>query len=180
MKARVLQFVLLMCSLVPAIAWGKRSPSYPHSRAIPDLGRRIIRTTPAAWGRATLWITPMRYRDSRQDNRQGPETHDQTEFWKNARPGFTLPTLNDPRMTYDPLAERWYILVQAQSGPSYGFLAVSESVDPTRGWKGVQLPMKPANLGMKLGFDKNGVYITFIIMTGDTHTMHGYFCDSKG
>ena len=69
-----------------------------------------------------------------------------TEFWKDARPGFTLPTLNDPRMTYDPLAERWYILVQAQR-PPYGFLAVSESVDPTRGWKGVQLPMKPANLG---------------------------------
>jgi len=33
--------------------------------------------------------------------------------------------------------------------------------------------MAPANLGMKLGFDRNGVYITFIVMTGDTHTMHG-------
>ena len=33
--------------------------------------------------------------------------------------------------------------------------------------------MAPANLGMKLGFDSNGVYITFIVMTGDTHTMHG-------
>ena len=97
----------------------------------------------------------------------------QTEFWKKSNPGFTLPTLNDPRMTYDPLVGRWYTVVQAQTGPPYGFLAVSTSTDPTQGWKGVRLPMAPANLGMKLGFDKNGVYITYIVMTGDTHTMHG-------
>ena len=76
-------------------------------------------------------------------------------------------------MTYDPLVGRWYTVVQAQTGPPYGFLAVSTSTDPTQGWKGVRLPMTPANLGMKLGFDKNGVYITYIVMTGDTHTMHG-------
>ena len=103
----------------------------------------------------------------------------QTEFWKNAKPGFTLPKLNDPRMTYDPLAGRWYTVVQAQGGTPYGFLAVSESMDPTQGWKGVRLPMEPANLGMKLGFDRNGVYITFIVMTGDTHTMHGCFAIPK-
>ena len=103
----------------------------------------------------------------------------QTEFWKNAKPGFTLPMLNDPRMTYDPIAERWYTVVQAQDATPYGFLAVSESMDPTQGWKGVQLPMKPANLGMKLGFDKNGIYITFIVMTGNTHTMHGCFAIPK-
>jgi hypothetical protein len=97
----------------------------------------------------------------------------QTEFWKEANPDFDLPVLNDPRMTYDPLVERWYTVVQAQGGTPYGFLAVSSSTDPTRGWKGVRLPMAPANLGMKLGFDKNGVYITHIVMTGDTHTMHG-------
>jgi hypothetical protein len=103
----------------------------------------------------------------------------QTEFWKNAKPGFTLPVLNDPRMTYDPLAQRWYTVVQAQAGPPHGFLAVSESMDPTQGWKGVRLPMAPANLGMKLGFDKNGVYINFIVMTGNTHTMHGCFAIPK-
>jgi hypothetical protein len=103
----------------------------------------------------------------------------QTEFWKAAEPGFDLPTLNDPRMTYDPLAGRWYTVVQAQGGTPYGFLAVSRSMDPTQGWKGVRLPMKPANLGMKLGFDRNGVYVTFIVMTGDTHTMHGCFAIPK-
>jgi hypothetical protein len=101
------------------------------------------------------------------------QTLSQTEFWKNAKPGLDLPTFNDPRLTYDPIAQRWYAVAQAQNTTPNGFLAVSVSADPTTGWKGVQLPMKPANLGMKLGFDKNGVYITFIVMTGDTHTMHG-------
>jgi hypothetical protein len=103
----------------------------------------------------------------------------QTEFWKNSKPGFNLPILNDPRLTYDPLAQRWYTVVQAQGGTPYGFLAVSDSMDPTEGWRSVRLPMEPANLGMKLGFDKNGVYITFIVMTGDTHTMHGCFAIPK-
>jgi hypothetical protein len=97
----------------------------------------------------------------------------QTEFWKNAKPGFTLPVLNDPRLSYDPLTQRWYTVVQAQNATPYGFLAVSESADPTQGWRATRLPMAPANLGMKLGFDKNGVYLTFIVMTGDIHTMHG-------
>jgi hypothetical protein len=103
----------------------------------------------------------------------------QTEFWKNARPGFQIKTLNDPRLTYDPLAERWYCVAQAQHTTPHGFLAVFQSADPTAGWRGVRLPMAPANLGMKLGFDRNGVYITFIVMTGDTHTMHGCFAISK-
>jgi hypothetical protein len=103
----------------------------------------------------------------------------QTEFWGEAKPGFKLAKLNDPRMTYDPIAERWYTVVQVQDDVPYGYLAVSESSDPTKGWRGVRLPMKPANLGQKLGFDRNGVYITFIIMTGDTHTMHGCFAIPK-
>ncbi len=103
----------------------------------------------------------------------------QTEFWKKARPGFKLPVVNDPRMTYDPLSQRWYTVAQAQGGLPYGYLAVSASADPTQEWRGVQLPMTPANLGMKLGFDRNGVYVTFIVMTGDTHTMHGCFAIPK-
>jgi hypothetical protein len=103
----------------------------------------------------------------------------QTEFWKNAQPGFMLPTLNDPRLTYDPLTQRRFLVVQAQNATPYGFLAVSASSDPTQGWRGVRLPMEPANLGMKLGFDRNGVYITCIVMTSDTHTMHGCFAIPK-
>lgn len=103
----------------------------------------------------------------------------QTEFWKSANPALDIATLNDPRLTYDPIAKRWYAVAQAQHTTPYGYLAVSKSADPTEGWRGVRLPMEPANLGMKLGFDRNGVYITFIIMTGDTHTMHGCFAIPK-
>ncbi len=103
----------------------------------------------------------------------------QTQFWKNVKPGFELPTVNDPRLTYDPLVKRWYMVLQAQHATPYGFLAVSSSADPTQEWRGVRLPMDPANLGMKLGFDKNGLYLTFIVMTGDTHTMHGCFAIPK-
>jgi hypothetical protein len=174
MKARAPLLVLLICSLIPSTAMAQ--------------GVTILKTFPGDSGPGpkdnpdnTGGVGPSHVVDCTDanvvihDKRTGEvvQRMTQTEFWKNAQPGFTLPVLNDPRMTYDPLAGRWYTVVQAQSGPPHGFLAVSASMDPTRGWKGVRLPMAPANLGMKLGFDRNGVYITFIVMTGDTHTMHG-------
>lgn len=55
----------------------------------------------------------------------------QTEFWKSANPAFDIATLNDPRLTYDPLAKRWYAVAQAQHTTPYGYLAVSQSADPT-------------------------------------------------
>jgi hypothetical protein len=30
----------------------------------------------------------------------------QTEFWKNTKPAFEFPKLNDPRLLYDPLSKR--------------------------------------------------------------------------
>jgi hypothetical protein len=184
MNARVSQLVFLIGSLIPA-----------RSMA-PTLAQEIIvvKTFPGDSGPGpkdnpdnTGGVGPRHVVDCTDAN---IVIHDkatgavvkrmtQTEFWKKTQPGFNLPTLNDPRMTYDPLAGRWYTVVQAQSGTPYGFLAVSASMDPTQGWKGVRLPMEPANLGMKLGFDRNGVYITFIVMTGDTHTMHGCFAIPK-
>ena len=50
----------------------------------------------------------------------------QTEFWKSAKPGFSLPRLNDPGMTYDPLAGRRHCVVQAAAGPLHGFLAARD------------------------------------------------------
>ena len=46
-----------------------------------------------------------------------------------------------------------------------------QSSDPTKGWKAIKLPMEPTDPGMKLGVDKNGLYIGFYQLTGDTHTM---------
>lgn len=180
MIARVTKLTVVFCSLVPAVARAQ--------------GVVVLRTFPGDFGPGpkdnpdnTGGVGPNHVVDCTDAN---IVIHDkatgkvlrrmtQTEFWNKANPDFTLPTLNDPRLTYDPLAERWYTVVQAQHATPYGFLAVSESSDPTQGWRGVRLPMKPENLGMKLGFDKNGVYITFIINTGDTHTMHGCFAIPK-
>ncbi len=52
-----------------------------------------------------------------------------------------------------------------------GNLAVSETSDPTRGWKGVVLPMAPTDPGMKLGGDNNGIYIAYYVLTDNIHTM---------
>jgi hypothetical protein len=95
----------------------------------------------------------------------------QTEFWKNTKPAFNLPKLNDPRLLYDPLSRRWFAVIAELTKLSVGYLAVSESSDPTEGWKAIKLPMEPTDPGMKLGVDKNGLYIAFYVLTGDTHTM---------
>jgi hypothetical protein len=174
MKARVHRLAFLCCSLVPAMALAQDvtvltsfpGDSGPGPKDNPDNTGGVGPSHVVDCTDANIVI---------HDKKTGKvlRRRTQTEFWKDAEPGFTLPKLNDPRMTYDPLAERWYTVVQAQDATPYGFLAVSRSSDPTQGWRGVRLPMEPANLGMKLGFDKNGIYVTFIVMTGDTHTMHG-------
>ncbi len=103
----------------------------------------------------------------------------QAEFWKGVRPGFHLPVLNDPRLLYDPLSGCWFGVIAEADHESPGYLAVSEGPDPTKGWNGVKLPMVPADVGMKLGVDRNGLYITFIVMTGNTHTMHSCYAIPK-
>jgi hypothetical protein len=95
----------------------------------------------------------------------------QTEFWRAANLKFDLPVLDDPRLLYDPLSGRWFAVIAELKKESVGYLAVSESSDPTRGWKGVVLPMAPTDPGMKLGVDKNGLYIAYYVLTGDIHTM---------
>jgi hypothetical protein len=95
----------------------------------------------------------------------------QTEFWKSANPKFDLPKLNDPRLLYDPLSGRWFGAIAELKQGSVGYLAVSETSDPTKGWRGVVLPMAPTDPGMKLGVDKNGLYIAYYVLTGNIHAM---------
>lgn len=180
MRARIPQVVLVACSLLSASAMAQQVV--------------VLKSFPGDFGPGpkdnpdnTGGVGPDHVVDCTDanvvihDKRTGDvlQRMTQVEFWRKARPGFELPKLNDPRMTYDPLAGRWYVVAQVQDGPPHGYLAVSASADPSRDWRGVKLPMAPANLGMKLGFDRNGVYITFIVMTGDTHTMHGCFAIPK-
>ena len=180
MKTHIPQLVFLLCSVLSPIALAEEiivlrsfpGDSGPGPKDNPDNTGGVGPSHIVDCTDANIVI---------HDKNTGRVLHrmTQAQFWKNAQPGFALPVLNDPRMTYDPLVGRWYTVVQAASGPPHGYLAVSASMDPTKGWNGVRLPMVPANLGMKLGFDRNGVYITFIVMTGDTHTMHGCFAIPK-
>jgi hypothetical protein len=64
-----------------------------------------------------------------------------------------------PRLLYDPITQRWFAWVQGIN-PQNGYLAVSATSDPTGPWKGVKMPIPPHNYGARIGFDKNGLYIS--------------------
>lgn len=88
------------------------------------------------------------------------QSETQHDFWLKVQPAKTLDLqANDPRMLYDPLTRRWFAWVQGLA-PANGYLAVSTSSDPTGPWKGVMLPIPPNNFGGRIGFDKNGLYIS--------------------
>ncbi len=69
------------------------------------------------------------------------------------------PEANDPWIVYDPLSERWFATI-AGTGTGESYLAVSSSTDPTQPWKGVALPLPRVDPGLKIGVDRNGVYIS--------------------
>ena len=97
-----------------------------------------------------------------QDKATGKVLQDFTEhdFWLKVEPAGTFDLqANDPRMLYDPLTDRWLAWVQGLK-PAYGYLAVSSSSDPTGTWKGARMPFAPNNFGARIGFDKNGLYIS--------------------
>src|SRR5262245_9672448 len=86
----------------------------------------------------------------------------QLDFWKQVQPAGALdpsPEANDPWMVYDPLSERWFATV-AGTGTGESFLAVSSSADPLEPWRGVSLPLPRVDPGLKIGVDRNGVYIS--------------------
>src|SRR5215475_9971072 len=67
----------------------------------------------------------------------------------------TVGVINDPRLVYDPFISRW-LFVCSCSG---NYLIVSAGTDATSGWKGVALSADSGDLAMRVGFDKNGVYV---------------------
>jgi hypothetical protein len=84
----------------------------------------------------------------------------QHDFWLKVLPAkaFDLQA-NDPRLLYDPITERWFAWVQGLN-PANGYLAVSTTSDPTQPWRGVKMPFPPFNYGARIGFDKNGLFIS--------------------
>jgi hypothetical protein len=63
--------------------------------------------------------------------------------------------VNDPRLVYDPFISRWLFVCSC----SANYLIVSASSDATGSWKGVPLSGDSGDLAMRVGFDKNGVYV---------------------
>ncbi|MCL2645839.1 MAG: hypothetical protein FWD61_02410 [Phycisphaerales bacterium] len=66
---------------------------------------------------------------------------------------------NDPKLIYDPLTDRWIAMVAGTGPTTKTYLAVSATGDPTGAWKGVTLPVPPRDPGVKVGFDRNGLYV---------------------
>src|SRR5262245_4722809 len=83
------------------------------------------------------------------------------EFWQSVEPaGKLVPQkdANDARMLYDPLSDRWLACAAGTTEPDC-FLAVSTSSDPTKPWRGAKLPLPRINPYMRMGVDRNGLYI---------------------
>jgi len=78
----------------------------------------------------------------------------QTQFWSGL--GVAPGTLNDPRIVYDPLSQRWFAV---NAGP-YIFLAVSSDSNPLNPWQGVVVStLIQGDLLPRVGVDVNGVYV---------------------
>ncbi|MBA2712753.1 MAG: hypothetical protein H0U55_04245 [Rubrobacteraceae bacterium] len=101
-----------------------------------------------------------------------------SSFWKDAglEDAQERPALYDPVVQYDPQSHRWFALTEDNSAstvvedpsPSRILLAVSDSSDPTAGWKAYSWASNPPNTDPDerlwadqalLGFNKDGVYI---------------------
>jgi hypothetical protein len=67
----------------------------------------------------------------------------------------TASKINDPRLVYDPFISRWLFVCSC----SANYLLVSATSDATGSWKGVALSGDSGDLLMRVGFDKNGVYV---------------------
>ncbi len=94
----------------------------------------------------------------------------QLEFWRKTKPAFDFEKMNDPRLLYDPLSKRWFG-VHCDLKSAVGYLAVSESADPTHGWKAAKLPMERTNPGLKLGVDRNGLYVVYYDASQPSHSI---------
>lgn len=83
------------------------------------------------------------------------------EFWQQVEPaGQWVPraNANDPRIIYDPLSKRWFACAAGTTEPDC-FLAVSTTSNPLDAWRGAKLPLPRINPYMRLGVDRNGLYV---------------------
>ena len=98
------------------------------------------------------------------------------KFWLNAgvTPSGAFPSTFDPRVVYDPVSTRWFAsALDHGSGTGSNYvnnflLAVSNSSDPTAGWKGFKIAGAPGTSTTDgrftdfdtLGYNRDQVYLT--------------------
>lgn len=97
------------------------------------------------------------------DKQNGEELKRMTtlQFWQQVEPQGTLvpkANANDARMLFDPISQRWFACAAGTTEPDC-FLAVSATSDPTGKWRGAKLPLPQINPYMRMGVDKNGLYV---------------------
>jgi hypothetical protein len=106
------------------------------------------------------------------------QTSTLNDFWRNASvtPAGNFPF--DPRVTYDPSSGRWFAASADNSNNPNNFLvAVSNSSDPTQGWKGFAIPSDSTKTHWAdfptLGVNRDGVYVAanmFPVTSGSSST----------
>lgn len=110
------------------------------------------------------------------------QTSTLNEFWQNAGLNSLNPLTLDPRVLYDQASGRWFASGIDLNPSSLGnnlLLAVSNSSEPTGGWKGFAFPGDPTKTKLAdfptLGLDANGVYLTadLVGITGTEFTFTG-------
>jgi hypothetical protein len=93
------------------------------------------------------------------------QTSTLNDFWRNAGVVPTGSFAFDPRVIYDASSGHWFAASADNSGGPNNFLvAVSNSSDPTQGWKGFAIPSDSANSRWAdfptLGVNRDGVYLS--------------------
>jgi len=90
----------------------------------------------------------------------------QNDFWRNA--GLTIDSATgsfDPRVQYDPGSGHWFATALSDGGSAASryLVAVSNTSDPTQGWRAFEFKADPAGSYWAdfdmLGLNKDGVYV---------------------
>ena len=92
------------------------------------------------------------------------QTSTLNDFWRNAGVVPTGSFAFDPRVIYDASSSHWFAASADNPGQPNNFLvAVSNSSDPTQGWKGFAIPSDSAKSRWAdfptLGVNRDGVYL---------------------
>ncbi len=107
---------------------------------------------------------------NKSDGSTAQDSSTLTEFWSGTGADFDEQHTIDPRILYDPFAERWFATAIDNSTGEEGkkpnniLIAVSNSSDPLMGWTGFAMDSDPENIRWAdfptLGFDEEGVYVS--------------------